>query len=234
MNIPERIAGYRTERRAVACPLPKGGERKVDVLCVADLETMVDRDRLLRDPEAPDPPYWAIVWIGARAVAGRLLGSPPPVSSVLDLGCGLGLAGVAAGIAGSPVCFADIIPEALEFARANALMNGLSDFETKVLDFTRDRLDRSFELILAADVAYRPDHYRPLADFLDAHTSAGGTILLTESLRADARAVLDMLIDRGFADTKVPVWVEEEGRLERTWVHELQRRGRPAGNAPPH
>ncbi len=161
MKVPEpRIAGYRVERQAVSCPLPEGGERVLELLCVGELERMVDRERLLRDPDAPDPPYWAIVWIGARALAGRLLASPPRRGArILDLGCGLGLSGVAAGLSGASVCFADIAGEALAFAEANARLHELRTFETRLIDFTRTRLDEAFDLILAADIAYRPDDY---------------------------------------------------------------------------
>lgn len=226
MTVPEPfIAGHRVERRAVTCPLPEGGERILEVLCVAELDRLIDHERLLRDPDAPEPPYWTIVWIGARALAGRLLASPPPrTAHILDLGCGLGLSGVAAGLSGASVCFADVVPEALEFAEANALLHGLRAFDTRLIDFTRARLNETFDLILAADIVYRPDDYESLATFLAAHTHPAGTILLTESLRADAHRVIDMLTAREFVDRRSATWVEEEGRKERTWLHELTRR----------
>ncbi len=184
----------------------------------------MDRERLLRDAEVPEPPYWALVWIGARAIAGRLLEDPPPPDArVLDLGCGLGLSGVAAGLGGAFVLFADIAAEALAFAETNARLHRLPRYSIRRVDFARDRLGERFDLILAADIVYRPDHYRPLADFLDRHLTPGGRILLTESLRADARAALSMLADRGFRDRCEAIWVEEEGRRERTWLHSLER-----------
>lgn len=44
---------------------------------------------------------------------------------VIELGCGLGLAGIAAGLAGAHVLFTDYVPQALEFAEKNARLNGL-------------------------------------------------------------------------------------------------------------
>ncbi len=120
--------------------------------------------------------------------------------------------------------FADIEPAALAFARANAELHGLQGWKTRVLDFTTDRLAQTFDLILAADVAYQSEHYAALASFLAAHVRPTGTILLTESLQTGARAVVDRLESLGFAHQRRAVWVVEEGRKERTWLHVLARK----------
>jgi predicted nicotinamide N-methyase len=223
-----KIGGYPAERTRVEVetPRPGGPAREIELWRVAELETLVDARELLRADDPPDPPYWALPWIGARAIAARLLDSPPVAeASVLEIGCGLGLASVAAGLGGARVTFSDYVPPALEFARANAELNRLPSFETKLIDFTRDRLDRRFDLVVAADVVYEPPSYEPLVAFLDEHVVAeGGQVLLTESLRADARRVLAMLVERGFTLDTTTVWVPEAGKLERTWLHTLERK----------
>jgi predicted nicotinamide N-methyase len=142
---------------------------------------------------------------------------------VLDLGCGLGLAGVAAGLTGASVVFADLVEEALAFAEANADLHRLQRYRTVRLDFTRERLDHRFDLVLAADVVYDPAHYASLVRFLDTHLAANGAILVTESLRADARQVITALTRSGFEASTRAVWVDEDGRAERTWLHTLRR-----------
>ena len=73
-------------------------------------------------------PYWAYVWPSAMALAQELLQRPELVRGrrVLDLGCGVGLAGIAAAVAGArEVVLADREPRALHCALAGALANGL-------------------------------------------------------------------------------------------------------------
>jgi predicted nicotinamide N-methyase len=226
--VTREISGYPAElvRLELEAYVPGRETRVLDIWAVAHLDRIVDAKALLRSADPPDPPYWALPWIGARAIAARLLTAPPAATTrVLEIGCGLGLAGVAAGIAGASVLFTDYVAGALAFARTNAEHHGLASFETRLVDFTRDRLDARFDLVVAADVVYEPQSYEPLVDFLFAHTAGGGRVLLTESLRADAKRVLEMLVERGFSLATESVWVPEDSKLERTWLHELRREG---------
>lgn len=187
-------------------------------------EAWIDSQALLREREIADPPYWAIVWTGARAIAAALLSGPALHGvRVLDLGCGLGLSGHAAAAGGAMVLFADYLDEPLQFVRASIAAARIADCQVERIDFTRDRLEQQFDLILAADIVYDPSHYEPLATFLDAHLAGDGRVLLTESLRADARVFLGELKERGFEDRVRPMWVLEDGRRERTWLHELRK-----------
>ncbi|MFN2427931.1 MAG: hypothetical protein ABR587_15960, partial [Candidatus Binatia bacterium] len=91
------------------------------------------------------------------------------------------------------------------------------------IDFTGEESHGQFDVILAADIVYDPAHYTPLASFLERSLAPGGTILLTESLRADASVFLEGMRARGFEDDRHALWVMEEGRRERTWLHALIR-----------
>ncbi len=50
-----------------------------------------------------------------------------PGERVLELGCGAGLAAILAAKAGCRVVATDVVPEAVECARGNALLNGVGD-----------------------------------------------------------------------------------------------------------
>lgn len=223
------IAGFTAELRNIDLTVESEHAGRIaapaaEMYVVADLERHVDGAQLLRDPLGTEPPYWALVWIGARAMAARLRSRPGLAGArVLDLGCGLGLTGVVAGIGGAHVTFVDYVDEAVAFARVNAEHHSLSDYSARRLDFTADRLAERFDLILAADIVYDPDHYSALVEFLCTHLAADGTILLTESLRADAKRVIEMLARAGFRDRVEAVWVWEDGKRERTWLHTLTR-----------
>src|ERR1041385_1824148 len=60
-------------------------------------------------------PYWAELWESGLGIGQMLVSSPQLVrgKSILDLGCGMGLAGTVAAALGANVLFADLEPDAL-------------------------------------------------------------------------------------------------------------------------
>jgi predicted nicotinamide N-methyase len=196
----------------------------IGLFALSDAEKSIDAGALLRERVIADPPYWALVWTGARAIAAVIASEALPLRGrVLDLGCGLGLAGLAAARRGAAVTFGDYLDEPLAFVRATLERGTVSVCDVRRIDFTSDDEHGRFDLILAADIVYDPAHYAPLASFLDRSLSREGTILLTESLRADASVFLEGLLAQGFVDEKRALWVMEDGRRERTWLHALTR-----------
>ncbi len=218
---PALLSGYPTESFAFAA-----GGLTLEMLRVARLEEIVDRDALLRDDEVLEPPYWAHLWIGARALARALAEADDPLRGrVLDLGCGLGLPGLVAAARGAEVWFADREPVALDFVRASLARNGLARARCEVLDFTRQSLPVVFDAILCAELVYEPSSYSPLCDFLDRHLSPAGSIHLTDAFRSDARRFFDELAARGFCGERAPKREWEDGRPQGLFLWTFRRSG---------
>src|SRR6185436_8836923 len=66
------------------------GDTSVSVAVPIELERHVDAEALLRDAEAPEPPYWLHLWTGSRALARTVAerGGWQGLR-VADVGCGL-------------------------------------------------------------------------------------------------------------------------------------------------
>ena len=206
--MPLEIAGYPATLVEFETPTAR-----VSLYTVSNLEEIVDRNALLQAEHLPDPPYWAHLWIGARALA-RVLAASVDLRGkrVLDLGCGLGLTGLVAGGLGAEVWFADREQAALEFVRASAVKNAIERFEIVKADFLRDSIDAEFDVLLGAEIVYDPLAYRPLADFVDRHLRPGGSFYVTDAFRADAEVFFDELRRRGFSGERRAVTEWEDGR----------------------
>ena len=105
---------------------------------------------------APLAPYWAVLWRSGVALARELDSAALEGVRVVELGCGLAAASIAAARAGASVLATDNCPEALELVAQNANANG-AHVETAAIDWARpDELIRRapFDLVLAADVLY--------------------------------------------------------------------------------
>ncbi len=100
-----------------------------------------------------EPAYWSFCWASGQALARCILENPDWVAgkTVLDFGCGSGVAGIAAAQAGaSKVIACDLDRDALAAAEANAVLNGVELSLLEDLFQLRERVD----LLLAADVLY--------------------------------------------------------------------------------
>jgi predicted nicotinamide N-methyase len=134
-------------------------------------------------PPPPNPPPQ-----GGREPEVRL--------TVLEVGCGLGLPGVAALARGLRVVFSDYDPTAVRFAANNARLNGFSNFAERPFDWRAPPDDLKVNVVLASDLTYEARHVEPLVALLGKVLVPGGLCLWTDQDRPPAaalRAELDRL-----------------------------------------
>lgn len=148
--IPSTVAGF-----PVRPVMFQFDALRLPLLVIQHLEEFVDAEALLRDPQAPEPPYWAHVWPGSRCLARIMARAACAGRRVADVGCGLGLAGIVAGVRGADVTLIDTARDGLQFARANAELNGL-------LPGRPCTVERSTDLPGSEIVAVREDLTQPL------------------------------------------------------------------------
>ena len=187
--------------------VPLGPALALDFLRVADADAVLQRaaDEERRGGK-PTLPYWAQVW-ESSLLLGRFFAKPQAAGeslSVLDLGCGMGLAGTAAAAAGHRVLLADFQTPALLFARYNALRNAADPSAVRVrrVDWRADRLGERFDLILGADVLYDRADWPHLLEFWAAHLAGGGKLILGEPGRQTGREFTDRLAGWGWSFTE--------------------------------
>jgi predicted nicotinamide N-methyase len=103
----------------------------------------------------------------------------------IELGCGLGLTGLTAGMLGARVSLTDSVPEAIEFARQNARLNGLDEERAccELLDWERPGDLPPFSLILGSEILYDYFFHGSLISLFRCILAPGGTILLADRPR---------------------------------------------------
>ncbi len=106
------------------------------------------------------PAYWSLCWGSGLALARLLLDEPEWIAgkSVVDLGCGSGIAAIAAALAGARrVTACDTDPDARLATAINAGLNGVA------IDVT-DNLPDTSDVLLMADVLYDRKNLSLLAE----------------------------------------------------------------------
>ena len=179
-----------------------------------DLLAPVDPDALLDDPIVEQRykadnylPYWPIIWPSGLMLAAKILtdaGSPPapPDNSpprAIDLGCGLGTAGIAAGLRGWHVTLTDYDPEAVEFAAYNAIHNGVPPERIRAIHMDwRAPIAETFPWVLASDVLYERRLHALLLDAVLRLLAPGGTAWVSDPERTSAQDFPLAAVERGF------------------------------------
>ncbi len=190
-------------------------------------------DRLLEHPAVKSLfighnylPYWADLWPAARMLAKVILREPGLAGQkALEVGCGLGLPGIAALAAGLHVTFSDCDATALRFAADNARLNGFHDFETLVVDWREPPSGLAFPVVLASDLIYELANVEPVVCLLGRVMAPGGICLLTDQDRVPSYEFRQALSRRGLSYTTQAVKTGEPGgRRVRGTLYRITRR----------
>ena len=140
-------------------------------------------------------PYWSNLWPAARMLAKTVLREPwqdrptPPSGKLdaLEIGCGVGLAGIAALSRGLRVTFSDCDELAVQYAAENARLNGFTDFATTAMDLRSPPPELSVSVLLASDVMYEERLVEPLIAFIQAVLTPTGIAMIADPDRISAR-----------------------------------------------
>ncbi len=187
------------------------------------IERPVDSDKLfdhpwVRSAYAADKyvPYWATLWPSARMLAKVVVREPwgkyPQPVRVLEVGCGLGLAGIACLARGLEVTFSDVDETALAFAATNARHNGFTaGFHTRLLDFRSPPDNVKYPVVIGSDLMYEERLVNPLVGLLQAVLAPGGVCLIADPDRRAARVFKWKLQEAGYDVTTEFVRAGEPG-----------------------
>ncbi|MCS6866072.1 MAG: methyltransferase domain-containing protein [Gemmataceae bacterium] len=161
-------------------------------------------------------PYWPTLWPSARMLAKAVLREPweryPQPVEVLEIGCGLGLAGIAGLARGLHVTFSDVDETALAFAAANAQLNGFrTGYRTQLLDFRCPPRNRRFPVVIGSDLMYEERLVDPLVALLAAVLAPGGVCWIADPDRLPARVFRWKLEEAGYSVTTELVRAGEPG-----------------------
>ncbi len=211
-----------SEIRVQKLRLPAGGG-------VLNLRRPPSVDALLErmDLDAPGAedriPYWAELWPSADAMIRWLLegGAPVRPGRALEIGCGLGLVGMAALRAGWTIDLTDRDPAAVDLLRANLAANGLDPRRARVMDWDEPPAAR-YDTILAADILYEKVFAGPLLRFFDRALAPGGRAYLAEPGRPVSEVALNRFREV-FGVKLRPLRARVDGRWRALRLVELRR-----------
>lgn len=189
------------------------------------LFTPASIDRFINPDDMMDNfPLWAKIWEASGVLASYLTGLPPnPMKTMLEIGCGLGMVGIAAARTGHRITMTELNPDALNFARANALANDCPQIAIERLDWNAPHLDGRFDTIVGSETVYKTEDIDGLEAMFDRYLNPGGTIILAEGVRRTGVDFWDRMRDRYDVKARRQTLRSDQGEMHMV-LFRLQRR----------
>ncbi len=196
------------------------GPYSINLLTVADVNDLLDRTDLSQG----EPPYWAELWASSVGLAQYLCKDNGLLGRrALEIGCGLGLAGIAAEKAGASVLLTDVNPDAVTFALHNARRNACRNVEARRLNWRFPALEGMFDLILGSDVIYDLDNFGPIVQLIETRLAPRGRAIFSEPRRDIAHDFFDAMKESGFTCVRSVEEVELSDHTHRIGIADFDR-----------
>jgi predicted nicotinamide N-methyase len=193
-----RFHGFPTRREVWSL-----GEHPIEMTWPASPDALLDLpstyERFARNEYMP---YWAQPWPASVLLAEHILrGEPGRGREAVELGCGIGLVSVAAGLAGWRMTASDYDEDALAFAGLNASRNGVTLAGQVRIDFVEQSPSRRFDAVFAADILYERRLGKPVARWIAAALKPGGYALIGDPNRSAADEFVAHAAENGLQTT---------------------------------
>ncbi len=193
-NLPPRsvteqpIPGGWSERELVL------GTRALRILLPAVPDEFLEELERATAADQEADPYWAELWPASLPMA-RLVHAAkwPDGGHAIELGCGIGVVGLAALLAGLDVTFTDRVELAVATAVENAHRNNFPNAQGFVLDWAQPS-PQQYPIILASDVLYDRELHAPLLSAIESLLADGGECWLGDPGRSAADAFLQLVL----------------------------------------
>jgi len=176
--------GYEAESNELAI-----NGRKFQIMLPKDLQTFINPDDVMREF-----PLWAKIWPASWVLAGYLAELPVAAEkNFLEIGGGVGLASIVAASFGHRITMTENNSDAIQFARANALINECPQLNIQELDWHHPQLTGQFDYIIASEVSYREEDVQALLALFKNSLKTGGEVILAGEMRKLSKNIFKAL-----------------------------------------
>lgn len=197
------------------------GGQSVDIYKVENIDDLLDR---ISDPE--EIPFWAELWPASIGLSKFIIQNKQIFEgkTVLELGAGVGLAGITAKLAGASAVHSDFIPKAFEFIHLNCALNGLTTPEVFLADWRNfpDNVGK-FDVVIGGDILYEKTLHDDLIRVFEKTLKINGEVWLADPRRDYAKVFMEKVLDIGWKLRQERVRIDYDGHDYQIDIYRLKR-----------
>jgi len=171
-------------------------------------------------------PFWVKIWEASIVLAHHLAHIDlDEEMTVLEIGAGMGVAGLFLGAYGHKVTITDYDEDALELLRINAELNGLTDnVSISRLDWHNPDLKGKYDIICGSELVYSETSIEPIINLFRRYLRPGGTVFLAHDVQRMCLVKFIGMIPGRFDIENVVKKFGDENKLRRVVIHTLRLR----------
>ena len=191
--------GYQVKQQIISV-----GARDYAIESLLDRQQFFDPDgvALRRGISEASWSFFGMLWPAGVALAEAMVDVDAGDRRVLEVGCGLALAGIVAHGRDLDITVSDHHPLGERFLLRNLELNAMRPLPFLDISWAEPNptLGR-FDLVIGSDLLYERGHPDELATFLDAHTSPGADVMIVDPGRRRGGELSRRMAARGFECT---------------------------------
>jgi 2-polyprenyl-3-methyl-5-hydroxy-6-metoxy-1,4-benzoquinol methylase len=170
-------------------------------------------------------PFWVKIWEASIVLADHLIQSGLDKKlTVLEIGAGMGIAGLFLAAHGHKVTITDYEEDAVELLRMNAELNGLSNVSTRKLDWHNPELEGQYDIICGAELIYNETSIGPIIDLFRGYLRPGGTVFLAHDVQRMCLVKFIGMVPGRFDIENVVKKFQGDNKIRRIVIHTLRLR----------
>ncbi len=206
-------------------PMPVGiGGKRLEIFGIANWDRFVDTLAEKGEAYLKEFPFWIKFWEASFVLADDLVRRPPaPGGRALEIGAGMGLAGLFLGALGVRVTITDFDEDVLELLRLNVAHNRLETVTVRRLDWLAPDLEGTFDLICGSEVVYQERFFSPMAGLFERYLKPEGEVRLAHNLRHDCAVKFLKELDSRYATESRIKSFRGDGQAHRIVIHTLHK-----------
>lgn len=143
------------------------------------IESFIDLNSPLNDF-----PLWAKVWPSSMVLADVMaVQATESEKRILEIGSGIGIVGIAASAFGHNMTITEYNTDAMEFARANAFINGCSGTTIVSMNWNKPQTTLRYDQVIGSEVIFREQDFVPIQKLFQSVLKPDGEIILVSEIR---------------------------------------------------
>jgi predicted nicotinamide N-methyase len=166
-----------------------------------DAVLSLDEETTFLNASGTKVPYGVVLWPGAVALTYDIVTRGPAFRgrTVLELGAGTGLPGLAAAALGAKVVQTDRSELIVHVCEQNVARNKLAGVECRIADWSDWHDTARYDWIIGSDILYADTQHDNLRRIFAGNLAPGGRVLLSDPFRPPSVALLERMQAAGWS-----------------------------------